>query len=84
MRDAGVAHILGFVDDDPRLVSRDVNGIRVHDPRNLKSLIENLGIEEIVLSVPSATTDEKPRLPVCFPRIGSCYSPNSLAHEMDV
>lgn len=62
MRDAGVAHILGFVDDDPRLVSRDVNGIRVHDPRNLKSLIENLGIEEIVLSVPSATTDEKLRI----------------------
>ena len=62
MRDAGMAHILGFVDDDPKLHSRDVNGIRVHDPKNLSSLIENLGIEEIVLSVPSATTDEKLRI----------------------
>lgn len=62
MRDAGMANILGFVDDDPKLHSRDVNGIRVHDPRNLKSLVENLGIEEIILSVPSATTDEKLRI----------------------
>ena len=59
MREAGVASILGFVDDDPKLQSRDVNGIRVYDPRNLEFLVDNLGIEEIILSVPSATTDQK-------------------------
>ena len=44
--------VAGFVDDDPGLKGRDVTGMRVHSPERLPELIRNLGVNEIVLTLP--------------------------------
>ncbi|MCI5073589.1 nucleoside-diphosphate sugar epimerase/dehydratase [Oricola sp.] len=62
MQEAGVAEVLGFLDDDAKLHARNLGGIRVYDPTNLKQLVDILGIDEIVLSIPSASTEEKLRV----------------------
>ena len=59
LRNGGQANILGFVDDDPDLQGRDIAGMRVYSPGQLENLVENLGIEEIILSIPSAPSAKK-------------------------
>ena len=45
--------IVGFLDDDPRLHGRDVAGVRVYPPAQLSVLIEETGVKEVVLCMPS-------------------------------
>lgn len=45
--------IAGFLDDDPALHRREVVGIRVYPPAQLSNLITDLGIKEVILSIPS-------------------------------
>jgi FlaA1/EpsC-like NDP-sugar epimerase len=49
----GTLTIGGFLDDNPALRGRDVAGIRVFSPSQIPMLIENYGIREVVLSMPS-------------------------------
>ncbi|WP_332689806.1 polysaccharide biosynthesis protein [Devosia sp.] len=53
LRSYGHQHVVGFIDDDKGLAGRDVAGIRVYPPSYLPDLIENVGIKEVILSVPS-------------------------------
>lgn len=46
--------VAGFLDDDARLHGRDVVGIRVHPPRDAERLVRDLGVSEVILSIPSA------------------------------
>ena len=44
---------VGFVDDNPDLQGRNVQGIRVYAPAELLKLKANIGFEEILLAMPS-------------------------------
>lgn len=45
--------VVGFIDDNSSLQGHDVAGVRVHSPADLPRLIDNMGVKEIVLSMPS-------------------------------
>ncbi|MDB5562284.1 MAG: polysaccharide biosynthesis protein [Hyphomicrobiales bacterium] len=55
----GSRHVAGFVDDDPGFHGRDIMGIRVFGPGALGDLVRNLGISEIILSIPSLTVERR-------------------------
>ncbi len=46
---------IGFVDDDGRLQGRMARSLPIYSPEELKSLVERLGIERILLAIPSAS-----------------------------
>jgi len=62
LRDAGDAIVLGFIDDNGDLHGRDIAGVRVFSPARLPALVKDLGIEEIILSIPSAPGGQKLRI----------------------
>jgi FlaA1/EpsC-like NDP-sugar epimerase len=49
----GTRFIAGFLDDNRNLQGRDVAGVRVFSPSQLPRLIEQYGIDEVILSIPS-------------------------------
>ncbi|HQZ13644.1 MAG TPA: nucleoside-diphosphate sugar epimerase/dehydratase [Devosia sp.] len=53
LRTRGGGLVAGFLDDDPQLQGRDVVGLRVHSPAELGGLIKDLGVSEVILSIPS-------------------------------
>lgn len=53
------ASVVGFVDDDSRLHGRDVAGHRVYPSTALPELVRNLGVESIILCVPSVAGTRK-------------------------
>lgn len=46
---------VAFVDDQPRMHSRRINGIRVYPSSDLRSLIRDLGVTRLLLAMPSAS-----------------------------
>lgn len=46
--------VTAFLDDDPGLWGRDVAGVRVHAPDQLGTLVKNVGVREVIISLPSA------------------------------
>ena len=53
LRSHGRGNVAAFIDDDKSLHGRDVLGIRVHPPERLESLINDLGVREVIVSMPS-------------------------------
>ena len=51
--------VFGFVDDNPDYYGRDIAGLRVYPRDMLPSLIANYGIQEVILSMPSAPGSAK-------------------------
>jgi len=47
--------VKGFVDDDPKIQGNSINGIYVYAGNDLKSLINKIGITDVLLAMPSAT-----------------------------
>ena len=47
--------IVGYLDDDVRLQRRVLNGLPVHSPEDLESLVESLGIRDVLLAMPSVS-----------------------------
>ena len=45
----------GFLDDDPDLGGKDVDGLRVHHPDELEVLIERFDIHDVIVTLPSAS-----------------------------
>lgn len=45
--------IVGFLDDNPSLHGRELGGVRVYSPSVLERLIEEYGVSEAILSIPS-------------------------------
>jgi FlaA1/EpsC-like NDP-sugar epimerase len=47
--------IVGFLDDDDRLVGRHINGHPIHSPRRLESLITQFSATDVLLAMPTIT-----------------------------
>ncbi|OSZ63478.1 nucleoside-diphosphate sugar epimerase/dehydratase [Hydrogenophaga sp. IBVHS2] len=45
--------LVGFVDDDPRLQGRSLDGRDVHSPDHLDQVIEREGVNDVLLALPS-------------------------------
>lgn len=53
LRANGARYVAGFIDDDPSLIGRDVSGVRVHAPSRLEWLVSNVGVKEVIISLPA-------------------------------
>ena len=53
--DALDTRVVGFVDDDPGLQGSVINRVRVWRPERLEAVVEEFGVEEVFLAVPSAS-----------------------------
>ena len=62
LRQQGNHFIVGFLDDQATLHGRDVAGIRVFPPASLPMLIQQYGVHEIILSIPTLTTERRRKL----------------------
>lgn len=51
--------VMGFLDDNKGLQGASVMGFRVHSPVNVLSLVNKLGIDEVLLAMPSATQERR-------------------------
>jgi FlaA1/EpsC-like NDP-sugar epimerase len=58
----GRSVVAGFVDPEPSLHGRDVAGQRVFSPAYLPELISNYGVKEVILSMPSLSSEERRRI----------------------
>lgn len=59
LRMQGANYLMGFIDDDKRLQGHDVLGMRVYSPNDLDQIIANLGVREVILSMPSIDGDRR-------------------------
>ncbi|KQN74817.1 nucleoside-diphosphate sugar epimerase/dehydratase [Devosia sp. Leaf64] len=59
LRRNGGDRIVGFIDDNSSLHGRDVAGIRVFPLSHFERLVEQHGIDEVILSIPSLTSQRK-------------------------
>jgi Predicted nucleoside-diphosphate sugar epimerases len=55
----GTNTVVGFIDEKESLQGRDVAGIRVYPPQALEGLIEEFGVQEVLLSLPSASATRR-------------------------
>jgi FlaA1/EpsC-like NDP-sugar epimerase len=51
--------VVGFLDDDYHLHGQLLNGLRIHDPSTLESLIEQIGATDVLLAIPSASRQRR-------------------------
>ena len=60
---SGTAYMpVAFIDDNRNLRRNIIHGIRVYDAAHLLRLIDQFGIKQILLAVPSATHDQRKRI----------------------
>lgn len=55
----GSKYTVAFIDDDLSLQGQEVGGIKVYSPEKLEYIINNLGAEEVILSMPSITSSKR-------------------------
>ena len=48
-------HVVGFLDDDPRLQEGALSGKRIYSPGRLNELVASLNVSEVLLAIPSAS-----------------------------
>ena len=46
-------NVVGFLDDDDRLHGNLLNGLPIYNPQDLESLVQTLGISDVLLAIPS-------------------------------
>ena len=51
-----------FVDDDPKLWNREINGIRILSKKDLKKIIKREAIDQILLAIPSLKPSQRRNL----------------------
>lgn len=61
MRD-GNKYVAAFLDDDKALQGRDVGGIRVYSPDQLRNLVETTGVKEVIISIPSIDASQRQQI----------------------
>lgn len=54
--------LCGYVDDDARLAGQHVDGIRIHQKKNLDELVARLEIDTVLLAVPEASNQQRTRI----------------------
>lgn len=65
-------HVVGFVDDDPAIANRTIRGVRVLGPvESIPALVRERGIDEVLVAVPSASTDQRRRILDACTRAGA-------------
>jgi FlaA1/EpsC-like NDP-sugar epimerase len=47
--------LVGFLDDDPQMHGASVEGVMIYEPQRIVQLVRDLGVEEVLLALPSAT-----------------------------
>lgn len=50
---------IAFIDDDDGLENRFIAGLKVYKPINIPSMIEQTGVREVLLAIPSATRQRR-------------------------
>ena len=59
----GGSHMLmGFVDDDPAKIGRNINGVHVHASAEVSELVRKLGVTDILLALPSLSRERRNRI----------------------
>lgn len=51
--------VIGFVDDDDRLHGHNLNGLPIYSPADLSGLVSTLGINAVLLAIPSASRQRR-------------------------
>lgn len=49
----------GFLDDDPKLYGKDLGGLRVYSPQELKNLQQSFGIHDVIVTLPTSSPSHK-------------------------
>ena len=52
-------NVLYFVDDNPKLIDRQINGISIKSVKELPNLIENFKIKTVILAIPSLSIKKR-------------------------
>lgn len=52
----------GFIDDDPTLHGKDIDGCRVYAPDNIGSLVTRFDIHDVIVTLPSITGHQRRRI----------------------
>ncbi|WP_414154087.1 polysaccharide biosynthesis protein [Pseudomonas sp. BNK-43-a] len=50
---------VAFIDDDVSLAGRTISGLRVYKPKHIRRMIDTVGVEEILLAIPSANRSRR-------------------------
>lgn len=75
-------HVAGYFDDDPVLVGSVIDGVRIHDPREMEKVVENLAADEILLALPSAPRMRRNEIIAAARRANVCI--RTLPGLMDI
>ena len=51
--------VVGFLDDDPHLHGQLLNGLRIHDPAKLDTLLTQIDVSDVLLAIPSASQQRR-------------------------
>ena len=51
--------IAGFLDDNPHLHRRELAGVRVYAPEKIAELVNEYGVSDVILSIPSLTSQRR-------------------------
>ena len=62
--------VVAFVDDNPALHRRELAGVRVHSPGALEELIAEHGVKDVILSIPSLTSQRRKEIVASVSRHG--------------
>ena len=52
-------HVVGFVDDNPTLHRRELAGIKIYSPDQLRSLVDEYDVSDVILSIPSISSQRR-------------------------
>lgn len=52
-------HAVGFLDDNPHLHGRELNGLRIYNPAQLPQLVTRLQVSDVLLAMPSANRQRR-------------------------
>ena len=59
MASSHVMHVVGFLDDDERIHGRILNGLHIYRPADLKEIVKDKGVTDVLLAMPSASQERR-------------------------
>lgn len=58
----GLYKVVGFLEDDPRKIGKEVNGVRIYTSRYLPKLVRSQNIKEVIIAIHDLTQSRKNQL----------------------